>query len=70
MTYLEHLRFALFLFRTLAGCSIASLVHAIFPFLLVTYTSSHLKELNEIFSKRISSDKASTQKAVRENMEV
>ncbi|WP_394701047.1 DUF6356 family protein [uncultured Acetobacteroides sp.] len=47
------------------GCSVASLVHAIFPFLLVTNTSSHLKELNEIFRTRIPSDEVSKKDAVQ-----
>lgn len=64
MTYVEHLRFALFLCRTLAACSMASLVHAVFPFLFVTYTSRTLKKLNAIFAARFHAEEKPTPKVV------
>jgi len=62
MTYVEHLRFALFLCRTLAACSMASLVHAVFPFLFVTYTSRTLKKLDAIFAARFHAEEKPTPK--------
>lgn len=61
MTYIEHFKFAFYLFRTLFCCSIASLVHAVFPFLFVTYTSTRIKQLNETFKKRIPAASAQKQ---------
>ena len=53
MTYLQHLRFALFLFRSLFLSSLASLVHSVFPFLFITYTSNKISELYRIFQERL-----------------
>ncbi|MEI7662409.1 MAG: DUF6356 family protein [Bacteroidota bacterium] len=52
MTYLQHTRFALMLAGRTLGCAFASLVHAFFPFLFVTHTSTTIRELNMIFEKR------------------
>jgi hypothetical protein len=52
MTYLEHTRFALMLSRKTLACAFASLVHAFFPFLFVTHTSTTIKKLNRIFEER------------------
>lgn len=52
MSYLEHTRFALSLSVKTLGCALASLVHAFLPFLFVTYTSSTVKKLNQIFTNR------------------
>jgi hypothetical protein len=52
MTYLEHTRFALMLSGKTLACAFASLVHAFFPFLFVTHTSTTIKKLNKIFEER------------------
>jgi hypothetical protein len=52
MSYLEHTRFALMLSGKTLTCGIASLIHAFFPFLFVTHTSTTIKELQDIFEKR------------------
>jgi hypothetical protein len=52
MSYYQHLRFALMLSRKTFGCVIASTIHAIIPFVMVTHTSSTIESLNEIFEER------------------
>jgi hypothetical protein len=52
MNYFQHMGFALMLARRTFITSLASIVHAFFPFLLETYTSSSITELNKIFEKR------------------
>jgi len=34
-------------------CSLASLIHSVFPFFLVTHTSTTIKELNDLFLARL-----------------
>jgi hypothetical protein len=53
MTYLQHTCFALMVSRRTLACAAASLVHAIFPFLFTNHTSTTIRELNEIFDKRL-----------------
>lgn len=45
-TYLEHMWFALRYSFKLCLCSIASLIHAFFPFLFTTWTSQKIEYLN------------------------
>ncbi|MEI7726709.1 MAG: DUF6356 family protein, partial [Bacteroidota bacterium] len=52
MSYLEHTRFALMLSRKTLTCAVASLIHAFFPFLFVTHTSTTIRKLQEIFDQR------------------
>jgi hypothetical protein len=52
MSYLEHTKFALMLSRKTLTCAVASLIHAFFPFLFVTHTSTTIKKLQDIFEKR------------------
>lgn len=52
MTYLQHTRFALVLSGKTLACAFASLVHAFFPFLFVTHTSTSIRELQDIFDHR------------------
>ncbi|MCX6267753.1 MAG: DUF6356 family protein [Bacteroidetes bacterium] len=52
MTYLEHTRFALMLSGATLSCAIASFIHAFFPFLFVTHTSSTIRQLQNIFDQR------------------
>jgi len=52
MTYFEHLVFALKLaFRLiLMGC--CSIIHSFFPFLFTKYSSSNIRDLNNLFNQR------------------
>ncbi|MFZ4522003.1 MAG: DUF6356 family protein [Bacteroidales bacterium] len=52
MSYFEHTRFALMLSRTTLVCSVCSLVHAFFPFLFVTHTSTAIRKMQDIFDQR------------------
>lgn len=52
MTYFQHMRFALWLAVKTLCCTLASLIHAFFPFMFVTYTSSKINKLNTVFVKR------------------
>lgn len=52
MTYIQHLVFALNLARMLLVCVICSLIHAFFPFLFTTYTSTIIRKLHNEFEKR------------------
>ena len=52
MTYFEHLWFAFMLARKTFGCAMASMIHAIFPFLFVYHTSTTVFYLNDIFIRR------------------
>lgn len=52
MSYLQHTRFALMLSRKTFTCAVASLIHAFFPFLFVTHTSTTIRKLQEIFDQR------------------
>lgn len=53
MTYFEHFWFALMLARKTFSCAVASVVHAIFPFLFVYHTSTTVFILNDIFIRRM-----------------
>jgi hypothetical protein len=53
MSYLQHTRFALMLSRKTFICALASLIHAFFPFLFVTHTSSTIRKLQNIFDQRL-----------------
>ena len=52
MTYFQHMWFALMLVRKTFACAVASLIHAIFPFMFVYHTSTTVYILNEVFEKR------------------
>jgi hypothetical protein len=52
MTYFQHMRFALMLARRNFLSSLASIIHAVFPFMFTTYASRTIAELHEIFEKR------------------
>jgi len=52
MSYLQHTRFALMLSFTTVTCAIASFIHAFFPFLFVTYTSTSIRKLQDLFDQR------------------
>jgi hypothetical protein len=52
MTYAQHMRFALWLAVKTFGCTLASLVHAFFPFFFVTHTSKTIGNLNNVFINR------------------
>ena len=52
MTYIQHTRFALMLSGETLKCAFASLVHAFFPFLFVTHTSTTIRKLQNIFDDR------------------
>jgi hypothetical protein len=52
MSYLQHTRFALMLSGNTFLCAIASLIHAFFPFLFVTHTSTTIRRLQDIFDQR------------------
>jgi hypothetical protein len=62
MTYFQHLRFALMLARKTLGCSVASLIHAFFPFLFVTHTSTTVRKLQDIFDLRFKQDPPTSDK--------
>jgi hypothetical protein len=66
MTYNQHRKFALMLARRTFVASLASVVHAFFPFLYTTTTSRTVIELYEILKfrikKDIDSDRSETQK--------
>jgi hypothetical protein len=53
MTYSQHLAFALMLARKTFAASLASVCHAVFPFLFTTYTSRTIFILNRILIKRL-----------------
>jgi len=53
MTYLGHLGFALMLARKTFAASLASVCHAVFPFLFTTYTSRTIYMLNKVLIKRL-----------------
>ena len=52
MSYFQHMRFAFMLARKTFLAGSASMIHAIFPFLLETYTSTCIADLNKIFEER------------------
>ena len=52
MTYIQHSRFALMLSGQTLKCAFASLIHAFFPFLFVTHTSTTIRKLQNIFDER------------------
>jgi hypothetical protein len=52
MTYLQHTRFALMLSWQTLTCAVGSLIHAFFPFLFVTHTSTTIRKLQNIFDQR------------------
>jgi hypothetical protein len=53
MTYSQHMRFALMLFRKTFAASMASFVHAFFPFLFTTTASNTVFELYGILKFRL-----------------
>ncbi len=59
MSYFQHTRFALMLSVNTLSCAAASLIHAFFPFLFVTYTSRTIQKLQNIFDQRIQKIKES-----------
>ncbi len=61
MSYLQHTCFALMLARRTLSCVFASLIHAFFPFLFVTYTITTIRELHTIFEERFNSPKEQKQ---------
>lgn len=52
MSYLQHARFALMLSGTTLTCAIGSFIHAFFPFLFVTHTSTTIRKLQDVFDAR------------------
>jgi hypothetical protein len=58
MTYLQHTRFALMLSWQTLSCAGCSFVHAFFPFLFTTHTSTTIRKLQDVFDAR---EKKSTQ---------
>jgi len=56
MTYIEHALFALSLARNTVLMTMASLIHAFFPFLFVTFTSRKIEQLHELLKKRNSNN--------------
>jgi len=56
MTYNQHRKFALMLARRTFTASVASVIHAFFPFLFTTTTSRTIIELYEILKFRIKED--------------
>jgi hypothetical protein len=52
MSYLQHARFALMLSATTLTCAIGSFIHAFFPFLFVTHTSTTIRKLQDLFDQR------------------
>jgi hypothetical protein len=53
MTYLQHMLFALTLALTLLKSALASIIHAFFPFVFVSYSSSKIDMLHKLFQKRL-----------------
>jgi hypothetical protein len=56
MTYFQHFKFALNLAFRLFITSCCSIVHAIFPFLFTTFSSSSIRDLNNLFNQRYHED--------------
>jgi hypothetical protein len=56
ITYDQHRRFALMLARRTFAASVASVIHAFFPFFFATTTSKTVVELYEILKDRIKED--------------
>lgn len=56
MTYLQHFRFAFNLAFRLFIAACCSVIHAVFPFLFTSYSSSTIRELNDLFNKRYHED--------------
>ncbi len=56
MSYPEHARFALMLARKTFLMALASLIHAFFPFLFVTYTSRKINQINKLLQNRNSNN--------------
>ena len=52
MSYLRHARFALILSGKTLTCAIGSFIHAFFPFLFVTHTSTTIRKLQDVFDER------------------
>jgi len=52
MTYMQHFRFAMNLFQLAFRACLASLIHAFFPFLFVTTTSSITFTLHHLLKTR------------------
>ncbi len=52
MSYTGHARFALMMAREAFLMTMASLIHAFFPFLFVTYTSRKIIQLSHLIQKR------------------
>jgi hypothetical protein len=53
MSYFKHFRFAFGLAWKTLLCCLASIVHAVFPFLLTTYTSDSISGLHKLFTERV-----------------
>jgi hypothetical protein len=71
MSYWQHMRFALMLSARTFGCAIASFLHSLFPFILVTHTSRSIGELNELFVARKKSENEKMSQTVnKENNEI
>jgi hypothetical protein len=67
MTYNQHRRFALLLARRTFVASLASVVHAFFPFLFTTKTSRTIIELYEILKFRIQKDNDSNKSETKKS---
>lgn len=51
MSFKEHMKFSLYLSFSLFKGSIAALIHAIYPDILITYSSDLINRLQEDMSK-------------------
>lgn len=51
MTYLEHLKFSLYLSKKFAIASICAFIHGLFPDVLVTHSTDTLHKLQEDMKK-------------------
>lgn len=45
MTYMEHMKFSMYLSYNLSKASIASVIHAVYPDILITYSSDMINKL-------------------------
>jgi hypothetical protein len=52
MTYFQHFKFALNLAFSLFITSCCSTIHAFFPFLFTTFSSSKIRDLNNLLNQR------------------
>jgi len=70
MTYGQHMRVALMLSRKTFAASVASVVHAFFPFLFTTTTSNTVFELYGILKFRIKEESKDSENIFEERKTV